>query len=229
MESYLDTIIRSPEFFGIARYCNICGYRFAKFSQFNQMFPREAQCPVCGSLERHRHIYTHILSMFPFLDGKKVLHFAPERVLKEIFLSSRAEYYDADYDPQKATYRVDITDIPFEENTFDYIFAFHVLEHIPDDIKAMNELYRVLKPAGTAYLSVPLRMSLREDLSITDPEERTRLFGQHDHVRYYDLKTFTERLDAAGFDTEMISDPAAFPKILDQAKFSDKIVFARKI
>ncbi len=228
MASYIETVVTHPEFFGIKTYCLICGYRFEKFALFG-LKPREARCPVCGSLERHRHIYIFILAMYPFLSSKKILHFAPEAILKEIFLSSQAEYYDVDYDPKKATYYADITNIPFADNEFDYIFAFHVLEHIPDDIKAMKELYRVLKPGGTAYLSVPLVANFREDLSITNPEERTRLFGQHDHVRAYDLEKFVERLGLASFNTEMVSSPAAFPKQLADAKLGDRIVLARKL
>ena len=93
----------------------------------------------------------------------------------------------------------------------------------------MKELYRVLKPGGIAYLCVPFRSDMREDLSITDPEERTRFFGQHDHVRCYSFEKFVERLGAAGFNTEMVSDPAAFPKSLKDAMLADKFVLARKI
>lgn len=228
MKSYFELIFYKPEYYGLYRYCNICGYRFSKFGAFG-VRPREAQCPVCGSLERHRHIYIYISAIYPFLQGKNILHFAPEAILKEIFLSSGAKYYDVDIDPKKATYQVDITNIKFEENKFDYIFCIHVLEHIPDDIKAMQELYRVLNPGGTAYLCVPLRKEFSEDLSVTDPEDRTRLYGQHDHVRNYNLATFCERLASVGFNIEHISQPGAFPAGLKDAKLGDTFVIARKL
>lgn len=227
MKPYLEVLAHNPEFFGINRFCNICGYRFSKFSLFNKK-PREAMCPVCGSLERHRHIYVYISAIYPFLQGKSILHFAPERILKEIFLSSQAEYYDVDIDPKKATYQVDITKIQFGENQFDYIFCIHVLEHISDDLRAMKELYRVLKPGGTAYLCVPLRKDLVEDLSITDQKERERVFGQHDHVRTYSLEVFCDRLNSVGFNTEMVSDSNLFPAGLKDAKLSATFVLARK-
>lgn len=185
-------------------------------------------CPVCNSLERHRHIYIHISAMYPFLKGKHILHFAPEPSLKSIFLNSQAKYYDADINPKRATYQVDMTEIPFDENKFDYIFCIHILEHIPDDIKAMKELYRVLKPGGTAYLCVPLCKNFAEDLSVTEPEERTRLYGQHDHVRYYNFDTFCERLTSVGFNTDHVSTPDHFPEDLKDAKLGDVFVLARK-
>ena len=78
---------------------------------------------------------------------------------------------------------------------------YHVLEHIPNDLKAMKELYRVLKPLGTAILQVPLdedRENTLEDDSITDQQERTRIFGQYDHVRVYG-QDYYNRLQKVGF------------------------------
>lgn len=147
-QRYSKYIQENKNFFGFKRYCNICGYRFEKFKTFNSHRPREALCPVCGSLERQRHLYIFIQSIYPFLDGKKVLHFAPESVFKRIFKETNVEYYDADIVKGRATYQIDMTDIKFKDNTFDYIFANHVLEHIPNDQIAMNELFRVLKRGG---------------------------------------------------------------------------------
>lgn len=163
------------------------------------------------------------------MHSKKILHFAPEPILTEIFKKSGAEYFDADIDSQKATYQIDMTNIPFDNNTFDYIFCIHVLEHIPDDRKAMNELYRVLKLGGTAYLCVPLKKTFHEDLSIADPKERTRLYGQYDHVRNYDFETFRHRLSDAGFNTDIISYPNHFPAGLADARLDDIFFLARKL
>ena len=226
-QEYSRALLADPDRLGTERYCNICGYRFAKFNLCNNRKPREVECPVCKSRERHRHLYIHICSLFPFLQGKKILHFAPEEILKKIFLESGAQYYDADIDPDKARYQVDITSIPFEDNSFDYIFCCHVLEHIPDDRKAMKELYRVLKPGGTAYLAVPLGAHLVEDLSVTDPQERLRLYHQEDHVRIYNIGEFTRRLKAANFTLEL-SRPNKFPGALKSAKLTNIIVLAHK-
>lgn len=228
-DAYRNLLIHKPELFGIDRYCNICGYRFSKFFQTGVLSLREGRCPVCGSNERQRHLFVHLAALFPFLKNKKILHFAPEPMLKTLFLQSQAEYYDADIVPGKAAYQADITDIPFGDAYFDYVICFHVLEHIPDDLKAMRELHRVLKTNGIAYLCVPLSLNLREDPSVTDPKERERLFGQDDHVRFYNREVFLQRLKKAGFDTSLVSDPSSFPALYNAAKLSDLIVLARKI
>ena len=239
-KQYSTFIREHKEFFGYSRYCNICGYRFSRFATVNPHTPREAQCPVCKSLERHRHLYVFIQSIYPFLEGKKILHFAPEPIFKKLFNDSKAEYFDADILEGVASYHIDMTDIKFSDDTFDYIFANHVLEHIPDDNLAMSELYRVLKRGGVAYLSVPLRQEFSEDLSITDPEKRLRLYGQSDHVRNYNLETFCSRLNAAGFNTDLVSRPLSHSAMLgdaklivdapsNQDKLNETFVLARKL
>lgn len=238
---YWNFIVKNKDFLGSKRYCNICGYRFEKFITVSNVRPREAQCPVCGSLERHRHLNIFIQSIYPFLEGKKILHFAAESFFKNLFKESGADYYDADIVKGRASYQVDMTDMHFENNTFDYIFASHVLEHIPNDHLAMSELFRVLKRGGVAYLSVPLRQEFSEDLTITDPKQRSRLFGQSDHVRYYSLEVFCERLNNAGFNTELISGPKSLPALLvreaklvaefpfNDTDINDTFVLARKL
>ena len=91
--------------------------------------------------------------------------------------------------------------LPFEDNSYDVIFCNHVLEHIPDDDKAMEELYRILKPNGMAILQIPQDLNREktfEDNSITDSKERARIFGQYDHVRIYGRDYF-EKLRSKGF------------------------------
>ena len=97
----------------------------------------------------------------------------------------------------------DIVDLPFANGSFDVIICIHVLEHIPNDAKAISELYRILRPGGWALISVPLLLDqpTREDPSITDPLERERLFGEPSHVRYYGTDMIN-RLSNAGFDVE---------------------------
>jgi SAM-dependent methyltransferase len=130
------------------------------------------------------------------------LHFAPEHIIqKKLRACSNLDYTSADLDSPLAMVRLDITDIPYAENTFDVILCSHVLEHIPDDHQAMGELYRILKPGGWALVLVPFdpeRAETFEDPDVVDPKERLRLFGQSDHVRIYgcDLK---DRLERVGF------------------------------
>ena len=87
---------------GMRRYCNICGFRFSRFLPFNKR--KDAACPLCRCRERHRHLYIHLLSLAPFLNGKNVLHFAPEGAIKNLFKKLNVQYFDADIDPDRATY-----------------------------------------------------------------------------------------------------------------------------
>jgi SAM-dependent methyltransferase len=105
-----------------------------------------------------------------------------------------------------ADIKADICNLPFEDASFDWILCNHVLEHIPNDQKAMQELFRVLKPGGKALLQVPLdpkRNSTFEDNSITDKTERTKIFGQYDHVRVYGLDYF-DKLHNIGFQVNAL-------------------------
>ena len=97
---------------------------------------------------------------------------------------------------------MDIHQIPFDANTFDVAFCNHVMEHVDDDIKAMSELHRVLKPGGWAIIQSPQdwsRATTFEDSSITDPKERERLFWQDDHVRLFG-RDYGQRLEKGGFN-----------------------------
>jgi hypothetical protein len=65
----------------------------------------------------------------------------------------------------------------------------------------MSELYRVLKKGGTLIAQVPLdenRTTTFEDNSITDSRERSKIFGQYDHVRIYG-KDYFNLLGTVGF------------------------------
>jgi ubiquinone/menaquinone biosynthesis C-methylase UbiE len=116
------------------------------------------------------------------------------------------DYTTADLDSPLADIKLDVQDMKIADNSFDVVFCNHVLEHVPDDLKAMREIYRVLKPGGMAIMQVPMNPDLKEtfeDPSITDPKERHRLFGQYDHVRMYGAD-YHDRLKAAGFEVHVV-------------------------
>jgi SAM-dependent methyltransferase len=135
-----------------------------------------------------------------------LLHFAPEQCLKLRFEKIfGTDYMTGDIEPGRAKKVVDITNICFESESYNYVICNHVLEHIPDDHKALSELYRVLKKGGTAYLSVPIKdETTEEDLSVVDPDERIKRFGQFDHVRYYGMD-FKTRIEFVGFHVSVIT------------------------
>ena len=98
----------------------------------------------------------------------------------------------------------DITAIPVKDNHFDNILCYHVLEHIPDDRAAMQELFRVLKPGGKVIIQTPFKEGeIYEDFSIVSPEERLKHFGQEDHVRIYSVEGLNKRLKDSGFEVEV--------------------------
>ena len=129
-----------------------------------------------------------------------MLHLAPEpEIAALIKKNSQIDYLSADLNNPRAMVKMDITNILYDDQTFDVIYCSHVLEHVPDDIKALKELFRVLKDNGWALIMVPVMNEYTfEDSSVTNPEERERVFGQSDHVRRYG-PDFLDRLKEAGF------------------------------
>lgn|SRR5690606_16489073 len=159
--------------------------------------------PGTLSLERHRLLWLYLKNETDFFTApKKVLHFAPEQAFYKIFRNLKnLDYTTTDLNSPLADVKADICNLPFEDNSYDVILCNHVLEHIPDDTKAMQELYRVLKPGGMAILQIPQdlhRETTFEDNSITDPKERAAIFGQYDHVRVYGRDYF-DKLRSIGF------------------------------
>jgi SAM-dependent methyltransferase len=187
----------------------IDGSSYRKFLPYGyQNIRPNALCPGTLSLERHRLLWLYLQYKTNFLtDTLKVLHIAPEQVFYKKFKSfTNWDYTTTDLYSPLADIKADICALPFEDETFDLILCNHVLEHIPDDHKAMSELYRVLKKGGTLIAQVPLeegRLKSFEDDSITDKKKRTEIFGQYDHVRLYGMDYY-QRLESIGFQTEAV-------------------------
>lgn len=195
----------SPLYYGHRFVCPICGGHFRKFLPFGIKPRPNAQCPRCGSLERHRLLWLYLRDRTNFfIDNLKVLDIAPMDCLQRRFRTqSNLDYVSVDLESPIAMVKMDITDIQFPDNHFDCIICYHVLEHIPDDQRAMKEIFRVLKPGGWAILQVPvLREKTFEDPTITAPKEREKVFGQCDHVRIYGLD-YKDRLESAGFTVKV--------------------------
>lgn len=159
--------------------------------------------PSTLSLERHRLLWLYLQNETDFFTAPKhVLHFAPEQAFYKRFKKqANLTYTTTDLESPLADVKADICNLPFADHSFDLILCNHVLEHIPDDTKAMQELYRILKPGGMGIFQVPQDLSRPitfQDDSITDPKERTLIFGQYDHVRIYGLDYF-DKLRQIGF------------------------------
>lgn len=185
----------------------IDGKSFRTFLPYGYENPREnILSPSTLSLERHRLLWLFLKNETPFFSKKlKVLHFAPEQAFHSRFKKlANIEYTTTDLNSPLADVKADICNLPFSDATFDVILCNHVLEHIPDDTKAMQELFRVLKPGGWGIFQIPQdlrRAKTFEDDTITDRKERARIFGQYDHVRIYGRDYF-DKLRSIGFKVE---------------------------
>jgi SAM-dependent methyltransferase len=168
--------------------------------------------PSTLSLERHRLLWLYLKNETDFFSvEKKVLHFAPEQAFYKRFRKmSNLDYVTTDLNSPLADVKADICNLPFKDNEFDIILCNHVLEHIPDDRKAMEELYRILKPGGFGVFQIPQdlnRETTFEDDSINDKKERAKIFGQYDHVRIYGRDYF-DKLRSVGFKVEEVDHTA---------------------
>ena len=187
----------------------IDGKSYRRFLPYGYAKVREnVLAPGTLSLERHRLFWLYLKNETTFFsDPLRVLHFAPEQAFVQKFKKQKnLTYTTTDLNSPIADVKADICDLPFKNNSFDFIICNHVLEHIPDDTKAMQELYRVLAPLGTAIVQVPYdakRAITYEDDTITDQSERTRIFGQYDHLRVYGMDYF-KKLSSIGFDVNAL-------------------------
>ncbi len=187
----------------------IDGKSFKKFLPYGYENQREnVLSPSTLSLERHRLLWLYLKNETAlFTTPIKLLHFAPEQAFYKRFRKMKnLEYITTDLNSPLADVKADICNLPFEDNSFDFVLCNHVLEHIPDDTKAMKELYRILKLGGTAILQIPQdlkRTNTFEDNSITSRKERAKIFGQYDHVRVYGRDYF-DKLRSIGFKVEEV-------------------------
>ncbi len=187
----------------------IDGKSFRKFLPYGYENPREGVLsPSTLSLERHRLLWLYLKNETNFFTSKiKVLHFAPEQAFHNRFKKLKnIDYTTTDLNSPIADIKADICNLPFKDSSYDVILCNHVLEHIPNDTKAMQELYRVLKPSGWGILQIPQDLNRKntfEDDSITDKKELARIFGQYDHVRIYGRDYF-DKLRSIGFKVEEV-------------------------
>lgn len=188
----------------------IDGKKYRKLLPYGRINPRKnALAPYSMSLERHRLLWIFLKEKTNFFSAEtEMLHIAPEYCfIKRFKKLPDLKYTTADLNSPWADVKLDVQEIPFPDNTFGVIMCNHVLEHVNDDMKAMKEFYRVMKPGGWGIFQVPVdynREDTYEDKSITDPREREKHFWQSDHLRLY-AKNYGSVLSKAGFIVEEVN------------------------
>ena len=221
---------------GRSRTCCVCGKTFFRFSKYGGGWKAfspylhnvkwtgsdfdQFWCPFCRSHDRERHLllFFEKLGLFKRFSGASVLHFAPEKwVASRIEACRPARYVKGDLFPSReGVERMDVTAIPYAAASFDWVLCNHVLEHVPDDVQALREIHRVLKPGGIAILQTPFASGLEKTLE--DPDEintdakRIAFYGQDDHLRLYGRDLF-DRIRAAGFQLELKKHGECLPDI----------------
>jgi SAM-dependent methyltransferase len=195
---------RSLLYAGRQRHCPCCGGNFRRFLSQGPRSRPDARCPRCGSLERHRLLWLYLHEKTNLFSGElRVLHVAPELCFRSLARQPGLQYIDADLESPRVSLRLDLTLLPLADDSFDVVLCNHVLEHVPDDRKAMSEIHRVLRPGGWAILQAPVyrsRENTEEDLDCP-PAERERRFGQADHFRIYG-RDYRARLEEGGFQVD---------------------------
>ena len=180
--------------------CPCCG-RSGRFRAFGHPPRYDSECPRCHSRERHRLLALAIGKGAVSVDGRDILHFAPEAAVTALVKARARSYRTADVEDPNVDLSIDMQDTRLPDASWDVVVALHVLEHVPDDARALRELHRILRPGGTLVLMVPLVEGWAEtDEGPPDmePATRVRRFGQRDHVRLYG-RDFRQRVADAGF------------------------------
>jgi len=207
--------------------CNVCQQQYFRFvddwpasenknaiSKNNVIagYGKNIICPNCLSNARERLVIAMLQHHVNILN-KKILHLSPEKNVYQ-YLKSKSEVITADLVPgfykniDKQIKQEDAMAFSFADQSFDVVIANHVLEHISDDLKAMSEIFRVLKKGGVAILQVPYSETISatiEEPLIDNPAKQSALFGQKDHVRIYQLNDYISRLEQSGFIVSKIS------------------------
>ena len=205
------------------RHCTICGHT-GRFFSYGYPLAADTICPGCLSLERHRALAI-CAGQEPLFEGKELLHFAPEPSLTAFIRSKGVKSYKTcDLFKTDVDLRIDICNIALPDQSFDLVLCLHVLEHVPDDRKAMSELRRILRPSGMAIIMVPLEEGLDETYenpSVVSAADRLIHFGQEDHARYYG-RDLRDRLREAGFSHPRVGvERALRPQTRAKARGTD--------
>ncbi len=191
--------------------CPVCEKKYEKFIGSVHNTRPHCACPNCYSLERHRHFWLYLKTNHPeiFSENLTLLHWAPEKMLsKKLSSIPNITYIGGDLTPSEKSWcsvqQLDITKIDLPSNSIDVMICSHVLEHVPEDTKALQETMRILKPGGWALFMFPLYHNLLktyENPAITTPGGRAIAFDHPEHVRKYGWDVI-EKMKTIGFTVE---------------------------
>ena len=207
--------ITSIFYLGNTYYCNSCNKSFRKFKSYGQTNRPNVRCPYCNALERERLMKFYFTDYFQKNKPEdiSILHFAPKRSTKKLFKSfPKINYFAADINPNLGDYEVDICNIGFEDEKFDIIICSHVLAHIQDQNKAVEELRRVLHPDGFLLILsyVDNNKATTETVDLNSPDVTN--FFQNDTVYRYHGLDFANYLASFDFDVEEFDYKKTFDK-----------------
>lgn len=214
---YRQLVRNKPQF-----ECPVCGYR-GPFEDMHSFAGtrQHARCPKCRALERHRLQYLAVMELFQRVDVStmKMLHVAPEAFLEKAFSPRFAKYETADLCMKDVDHKIDLQNVPLPDAAYDFVFASHVLEHIPDDRRAIGEIRRILRRGGVAILPVPVVCERTIEYPEANPHEAY-------HVRapgldYFDrYKPFFARVEVRTSDS--------FPEKYQTHIYEDRSVWPTK-
>ena len=196
--------INSCRYLGNKVTCNCCNKNFRKFLPFGdskQTKRDNALCPWCQALERTRLLWDYLNTQELLIKNVKILHFGPARIIeKNLKKIKTIDYLSADINPNLAMEVMDITNITYEHESFDFLICSHILSDIPDDILALNEMYKVLKKGGTLILIEPTleTYNTHEDKSLKTEKERLNIYGNRFSLRFYG-RDLISKISSIGF------------------------------
>jgi SAM-dependent methyltransferase len=207
----------------------MCGYRGKfRYSGLYEIRP-DALCKSCWSTDRER-LYAQFLQQRRFKqDGLNILHFAPEPAIEKILRPGSHKYVTADLYSDSVDFNWNIEDLKVDDNSFDLVVCFHVLEHVDTEM-ALREIRRVLRPRGEAHLMVPIYEGLEKtyvNATANSNFDRHLHFHQADHIRLIG-RDFRQQIKDAGFDLDEFAasgqDAARFGLRVGERVFIAKVV-----
>ena len=165
-------------------FCPVCG-KIRKIKINSDNLREDGICQKCWSNSRKRHLARVLLKLIKrnhamrnFRCLKKIpvnikidiynleSNGALHEYLKHIRNYTCSEYFgpvDIIGKEHKGILNIDLQNMPFKDNSFDFVITTEVFEHIPDPYKAFAEIYRVLKKGGTHIFTVPFYENQEKD------------------------------------------------------------------